>query len=329
MTTLGILLVNLGSPDAATPDAVKRYLKEFLSDRRVVDLPAIIWQPILRGIILRTRPEKVAAKYQAVWHGNINSDNAPLKRITAGQVAALEQKIPYKIYWAMRYQNPSIHSVVAQMHADGIREFVLLPMYPQYSTTTTLTVVEAVERSLRALDADGLTLTTVSDYHVHPSYIDELAKSVRTHWLRNGTPNWLAGDQLLVSFHGIPEALVNKGDPYQQQCQATYEKLVAALQLDASNATLVFQSRFGAQKWLQPYASATLKTLGGAGVQRVDVICPGFSADCLETLEEVSIELKNEFIQAGGQSYHYIPCLNEQTAHLQKILTDVSQQLVS
>lgn len=329
MTTLGILLVNLGSPDAATPDAVKRYLKEFLSDRRVVDLPAIVWQPILRGIILRRRPEKVAAKYQTVWHGDIHSDNAPLKRITAGQVAALERSIPHKIYWAMRYQNPSISSVVAQMHADGIRQFVLLPMYPQYSTTTTLTVEEEVERSLRALNAEGLTLTTVNDYHSHPSYIEELASSVRTHWDEHGTPNWLAGDQLIVSFHGIPEALVNQGDPYQQQCQATYERLVAALQLDAANATLVFQSRFGAQKWLQPYASVTLKSLGGAGVQRVDVICPGFSADCLETLEEVSIELKNEFIHAGGQNYHYIPCLNEQTAHLQKILTDVTQQLVS
>jgi ferrochelatase len=322
-TSIGILLVNLGSPDAATPDAVKRYLKEFLSDRRVVNLPAILWQPILRGIILRTRPAKVALKYQTIWQGEHHADGAPLKRITAEQAARLAAEMPHKVYWAMRYQNPSIESVIEQMHRDGIRHFVLLPMYPQYSTTTTLSVVDEVERSLKAYSGQNIKLTTITDYHAHPSYVKALAESVRSHWAKVGVPNWLAGDKLMVSFHGIPKVLVDKGDPYQRQCQATFDALIAELGIDQQQAHIVYQSRFGAQKWLEPYASPTLKALAQAGTKRIDILCPGFAADCLETLEEVQHELAEEFMSEGGQTYHYIPCLNEHTKHLEQVLTSV------
>jgi ferrochelatase len=321
--SIGILLVNLGSPDAATPEAVKRYLKEFLSDRRVVDLPAILWQPILRGIILRTRPAKVALKYQTIWQGDSNTDGAPLKRITADQATHLSAVMSYKVYWAMRYQNPSIESTVEQMYRDGIRHFVLLPMYPQYSTTTTLSVVEEVERSLKTYTGQNIKLTTITDYHTHPFYIKALADSVRSHWANVGVPNWMTGDKLMVSFHGIPKTLVDKGDPYQSQCQATFDALIAELGVKQQQAQIVYQSRFGAQKWLEPYASPTLKALAQSGTKRIDILCPGFAADCLETLEEVQHELAAEFTSTGGLAYHYIPCLNEQTAHLEQILTSV------
>lgn len=327
-TSIGLLLVNLGSPDAASPEAVKRYLKEFLSDRRVVNLPAILWQPILRGIILRTRPAKVALKYQTIWHGDYHTDGAPLKRITANQAALLANAMPHKVYWAMRYQNPSIESVIKQMYEDGVRHFVLLPMYPQYSTTTTLSVVDEVERSLKDYSGQSIKLTTITDYHAHPSYIKALAKSVRSHWQKSGQPNWSEGDKLMVSFHGIPKVLVDKGDPYQRQCQATFDALVAELGIDLEQARIVYQSRFGAQKWLEPYASPTLKDLAQAGTKRIDILCPGFAADCLETLEEVQHELAAEFMSEGGQMYHYIPCLNEHTQHLEQILASVVDGVV-
>lgn len=322
---LGILLVNLGSPDAATPEAVKRYLKEFLSDKRVVGLPAIVWQPILRGIILRSRPAKVALKYQAVWRGDFESDGAPLKQISYEQAQSLAQQLPYRVYVAMRYQNPSVESVITQMIADGIEHFVILPMYPQYSTTTTLTAIEEVERCIKR-HAAGSKMTVVKDYHDHPQYIEQIAHSIQAHWAQVGQPNWAAGDKLLMSFHGIPEALVKKGDPYQTQCEQTFNRVISALGLTTKQAVLVYQSRFGAQKWLQPYAIETLKQLADQGTKRVDILCPGFAADCLETLEEVAQELRDEFLHAGGQAYHYIPCLNQETGYLAKILTDVCQQ---
>ncbi|MDM0044184.1 ferrochelatase [Variovorax dokdonensis] len=301
-----VLWCNLGSPDAPTAKAVRPYLAQFLSDQRVVELPAALWQPILRGIILRTRPAKSAAKYASIWL----PEGSPLKVWSARQAVALRGLLDSRghavqVQEAMRYGQPAIGARLDALKAEGVQRVLVLPAYPQYSGTTTASVIDAVNdwsRDIRRLPE----FRFVADYHDDPGYIDALAHSVQRHWQANGR-----GDMLLMSFHGVPERTAKLGDPYSQQCMATAGLLAQRLQLSQSQWRVSFQSRFGKAKWLEPSTEAVLHELGGQGTHRLDVMCPGFTSDCLETLEEIAMEGRDTFVAAGGREYRYIPCLND------------------
>lgn len=308
--TTAILLVNLGTPDAPTAPAVKRYLAEFLGDPRVVELPRLLWLPILHGIILRTRPAKSAAKYATIW----TAEGSPLKVHTERQAKLLKgllgergHRIPgdLLIDWAMRYGNPSIPSVLDRLAAEGVTEILVLPLYPQFAGSTTASTQDTVAAWL-AGQKQPPAIRWVKDYPTDPGYIGALAASIREHWLAHGR-----SEKLVMSFHGIPQRSVDRGDPYADQCHATAQALAAALGLSPDQWLATFQSRFGAAQWLQPYTQPTLEALARDGLKRVDVLCPGFPADCLETLEEISMECREAFLHAGGETFHYIPCLNE------------------
>lgn len=307
MSKQAILLINLGTPDAPTAPAVKRYLAEFLGDPRVVELPRLLWLPILHGIILNTRPAKSAAKYATIW----TAEGSPLKLHTERQAKLLKGLLGERgrkdllIDWAMRYQNPSIPSVLDRLVAQGATEIVVLPLYPQYAGSTTASTEDAVAAWLKRRKQPP-AINWVKDYPTDPGYIGALAASIREHWQAHGR-----GEKLIMSFHGIPQRSVDRGDPYANQCHATAQALAAALGLSPNQWLATFQSRFGAAKWLQPYTQPTLEELARGGLKRVDVICPGFPADCLETLEEIALECREAFLHAGGESFHYIPCLNE------------------
>ncbi|MDP1654283.1 MAG: ferrochelatase [Rhodocyclaceae bacterium] len=302
-----ILLVNLGTPDAPDAPAVKRYLAEFLGDRRVVELPRLLWLPILHGIILNTRPAKSAAKYAKIW----TPEGSPLKVHTERQAKLLKGLLGERghknllIDWAMRYGNPSIPSVLDRLAAAGATEVLVLPLYPQFAGSTTASTQDAVNAWLKRQPKPP-AIQWVEDFHIDPGYITALAASIRDHWAAHGR-----GDKLLMSFHGIPQRSVDRGDPYAHQCHATARQLAATLGLPDDAWITTFQSRFGAAKWLQPYTQPTLEELARGGLQSVDVICPGFPADCLETLEEVAMECRAAFLETGGQTFRYIPCLNE------------------
>lgn len=305
--TAAILLLNLGTPDAPTAPAVRRYLAEFLGDPRVVELPRLLWLPILHGIILNTRPAKSAAKYATIW----TPEGSPLKLHTERQAKLLKGLLGERgskdliIDWAMRYQNPSIPAVLDRLVAAGATRIVILPLYPQYAGSTTASTEDAVDAWL-ARQKQPPAIRWVKDYPTDPGYIGALAASIREHWQAHGR-----GEMLVMSFHGIPQRSVDRGDPYAGQCQATAQALAAALGLSPDQWMATFQSRFGAAKWLQPYTQPTLEELARDGLRRADVICPGFPADCLETLEEISMECREAFLHAGGETFHYIPCLNE------------------
>jgi len=304
---IGVLLVNLGTPDAPTPAAVRRYLKEFLSDTRVVEIPRLVWWPILNGIILNTRPRQSARKYASVWM----PEGSPLKVHTERQARLLTGylgealKTPVKVAWAMRYGNPALDSVLAQLKADGCDRILLLPLYPQYASSTTGAVFDVVaDRIKRTRNIPELRL--VRGFHEDARYIGALAASIREHWQQNDR-----GDKLVMSFHGLPRYTVERGDPYYNECQTTARLLAAALELTPEQWQITFQSRFGRTEWLQPYTSVVLGDLAKQGVGRVDIVCPGFPADCLETLEEIGMEGREDFLAAGGRELRLIPCLNE------------------
>ncbi len=300
-----ILLVNLGTPDAPTAPAVRRYLAEFLHDHRVVSLTRWLWCPILHFIILPLRGPKVAHKYASIWMDG----GSPLAVYTRGLAEAMQARLPeVRVAWAMRYGNPSIASVVDALRAEGVRDIAVLPLYPQYSTTTTASVQDAIDRAAR--NHADIRFRVVQDYHVDAGWVAAVADSIRTHWAAHGR-----ADRLLFSFHGIPQRLVKAGDPYETQSRASVDAIVAALGLAPDEALLTFQSRFGREPWLQPYTDETLKALAGQGVKTIDVVCPGFAVDCLETLEEISVENDTLFREAGGQALRYIPCLNASDAH--------------
>lgn len=307
MSKQAILLVNLGTPDAPTAPAVRRYLAEFLGDRRVVELPRLLWLPILHGIILRTRPAKSAAKYATIW----TPEGSPLKVHTERQakllrgLLGLHNRKEILIDWAMRYQNPSIPAVLDRLVAAGADTILVLPLYPQFAGSTTASTQDAVHAWLRRQQRPP-AIEWIEDFHVDPGYIRALAASIHDHWMKNGR-----GDKLVMSFHGIPQRSVDRGDPYADQCHATAEALARELGLAEDAWLATFQSRFGAARWLQPYTQPTLEELARGGLKRVDVICPGFPADCLETLEEISMECREAFLHAGGSEFGYIPCLNE------------------
>ena len=301
-----ILLCNLGTPDAPTAPAVRRYLAEFLSDRRVVEIPRLLWLLILHGIILRVRPAKSAAKYASIW----TPEGSPLKVWTEKQAKLLQgwlgqRNHQVKVRWAMRYGSTSIASQLDALKAEGVTRVLVVPAYPQYSATTTASVFDAVygwAQRTRALPE----LRFVNHYHDDAGYIAALAASIQRHWKTHGRP-----DQLVMSFHGVPERTLQLGDPYHCECLKTARLLAGRLGLDAEQYKVTFQSRLGRAKWLEPYTEPTLRALAKAGVQRVDVVCPGFSSDCLETLEEIAMEGRAAFLQAGGKAFGYIPCLND------------------
>ena len=304
-----VLLINLGTPEAPSTAAVRRYLKEFLSDPRVVEIPRAIWWLILNGIILNVRPKKSAEKYASVW----TPDGSPLKVHTERQAKMLRGFLGASghralVDYAMRYGQPSIPATLSRLKAEGCTRILLLPLYPQYSSSTTATAFDAASAWAASI-RNQPEIRTIRSFADDPGYIDALASSVRQHWMVNGHPT--TSYRLIMSFHGVPRYTLDKGDPYHCECHKTARLLAEALNLAADEYQICFQSRFGRAEWLQPYTATTLTSLGKQGVQRVDVICPGFPADCLETLEEIAIEGKADFIQAGGQDYRYIPCLNE------------------
>lgn len=305
-----VLLVNLGTPDAPTAPAVRRYLAEFLHDHRVVSLSRWLWCPILHFIILPLRGPKVAKKYAQIWMDG----GSPLAVHTRDLAAAMQDRLPgLRVAWAMRYGNPAMAGTVAALRADGVRRIVVLPLYPQYSTTTTASVTDVAERLAREA-GDALRIDTIVDYHLDPAWIEAVAASIRAHWAQHGR-----GERLLFSFHGIPQRLVDAGDPYRAQSQASVDAIVAALAdepgFEPAQAMLTFQSRFGREPWLQPYTDKTLEALAAQSVKRIDIVCPGFAVDCLETLEEITVENDALFRAAGGDALRYIPCLNAAPAH--------------
>lgn len=303
-----VLLVNLGTPEAPTAAAVKPYLKEFLSDPRVVEIPKAIWWMILNGVILNTRPKKSAAKYASIWL----PEGSPLKVHTARQAVLLQGYLGERIKpatvvvdYAMRYGNPSIPSVLAKLKAQNCQRILLVPMYPQYAASAGATVCDKVFDELQKM-RNVPALRTIKHFHDHPGYIAATAQNVRDYWTLHGRP-----DMLVMSFHGVPQYTLDKGDPYHCECHKSGRLIAEALGLSREQYTVSFQSRFGRAEWIKPYTTATLKKLGQQQTKRVDVICPGFVADCLETLEEIAQEGKEDFQHAGGGEYHYIPCLNE------------------
>jgi ferrochelatase len=312
----GILLINLGTPDAPTPQAVKLYLKQFLSDPRVVEIPRALWWLILNGIILQTRPKKSAEKYASIWDAH---EGSPLRFHTEKQVKLLQGwlgecvKSPFVVDYAMRYGNPSIGSALSRMGEQGCDRVLCLPMYPQYAASSTASAMDDVCRYFMG-KRNQPELRTIKHFHDDPGYIAALANHIKKHWQQTGRP-----DILVMSFHGVPRYTLDKGDPYHCECHKTGRLLAEALDLSADEYRMTFQSRFGRAEWIKPYTATTLAELGHAKTRRVDVVCPGFVADCLETLEEIAIEVKNEFITAGGGEFHYIPALNENSAWIQAL----------
>lgn len=319
-TRTAVLLCNLGTPDAPTPAALRRYLGQFLADHRVVEIPKPLWWLILHGVILRTRPAKSAAKYRSIW----TPEGSPLAVWTEKQAKLLlgwlgEAGAPVLVRHAMRYGNPSIASQLDTLKLEGATRILILPLYPQYSATTTASVFDAVY-TWAARTRAVPELRFVNHYHDHPGYIDALAKKVLAHWQQHGQ-----GEQLLMSFHGVPERTLHLGDPYHCEARKTARLLGERLGLNDTQMRVTFQSRFGKAKWLQPYTEPTLIELARAGVRRVDVICPGFTSDCLETLEEINQEAREAFLRAGGEQFHYIECLNDSPAWI-TALSDIAQQ---
>jgi ferrochelatase len=310
-----VLLVNLGTPDAPDPAALRRYLREFLSDPRVVEIPRLGWWPILYGLVLPFRPRRSAAKYAAIW----TPDGSPLLVHSRQQALLLrgyvgERGIAADVALAMRYGRPSIRSVLDDLRRQHTERLLIIPMYPQYSATATASVMDEVNSALMQM-RNVPEVRWVKHFHDDPGYIDALKQSVLAHWKSFGRPQD-AGGKLVISFHGVPKRVLALGDPYHCECQKTGRLLAEALGLGKGDYIVTFQSRFGRAEWLQPYTAATLSELARTGTARVDVICPGFPADCLETLEEIAIEGRQTFLDAGGKEFRYIPALNDSPAFI-------------
>ncbi|MCW0290930.1 ferrochelatase [Klebsiella pneumoniae] len=310
-TKTGILLANLGTPDAPTPGAVKRYLRQFLSDKRVVDTSRLLWWPLLRGVILPIRSPRVAKLYQSVWM----EEGSPLMVYSRRQQQALAARLPdTPVALGMSYGSPSLASAVDDLLAQGVEHIVVLPLYPQYSCSTVAAVWDELARILAKKRAiPGISF--IRDYAEHPDYIHALAASVRASFAVHGKP-----DLLLLSYHGIPQRYANQGDDYPQRCRDTTRELVSALGLPPERVMMTFQSRFGREPWLTPYTDETLKMLGEKGTKHIQVLCPGFAADCLETLEEIAVQNREIFLEAGGKQYEYIPALNADAAHIEMMV---------
>jgi ferrochelatase len=318
-----VLLVNLGTPDAPTPSALRRYLAQFLGDPRVVEIPRWIWMIILHGIILRVRPAKSAHKYASIW----TPEGSPLKVWTERQAQALQQamdreQLPVLVRYAMTYGSPSIASQLDALKAEGATRILILPAYPQYSGTTTASVNDAVSRwsqQCRSMPE----FRFVNRYHDDPGYIDALAQRIEAHWQTHAR-----GEQLVMSFHGVPQRTLLLGDTYHCECYKTARLLAERLGLSPAQYKVTFQSRFGKAKWLEPYTEPTVRELARSGVKGIDVVCPGFTSDCLETLEEIAMEVREAFLTEGGEQFDYIPCLNAEPRWIEA-LASISKQHLS
>ncbi len=320
-----VVLMNLGTPSAPTVPAIRRYLREFLSDKRVVEIPRMVWYPILYGIILPFRPKRTAAAYRELWQ---QYGDSPLRVISAQQRDALQQRLREQygdaapaLRVAMTYGEPALERAIDELLAGGAEHILVLPLYPQFSATTTGPIydrVAALFRSRRNIPS----IAVLKQYCDYPPYIEALAQSVREHWRQHGR-----AQRLLMSFHGIPRRNVELGDPYREQCETTARLLAQRLELSAEQWALSFQSRLGRAEWLQPYTSVVMREWGEARVASVDVICPAFAADCLETLEEIAIENREIFQHAGGGEFRYIPCLNASAAHIDMLAQLIGKHL--
>ena len=310
--TTGILVTNLGTPDAPTPAALRKYLAEFLSDPRVIETPRLLWWPILHGFILRLRPRRSARAYREVW----TEAGSPLLVISEKQCRAIRSALgeddgaPFRVELGMRYGNPSIRSALEKLRSYNLNKLLILPLYPQYSAATTASTFDAVAAVLKTWRRIP-QLRMITSYHDDPGYIDALAESIRDQWVQSGK-----ADKLLFSFHGLPRDYVLAGDPYSDECHATARLVARQLELEDGFWEVSFQSRFGPRAWLQPYTDKLLRKWGKSGIGHVQVICPGFTADCLETLEEIKIQNRDFFLSAGGKKFDYIPALNDQPRHI-------------
>ncbi len=318
---IGVLVINLGTPDAPTPAALRKYLGEFLSDPRVVEIPRLIWWLILNLVILRIRPRKSAEAYKSVW----TDEGSPLMVHTRNQSLSLQKNLQDKglqnviVDYAMRYGNPGLVDKVESLLSSGVRKLLVLPLYPQYSATTTASTFDAISRDFagRRWIPD---IRFISHYHDHPAYIDAMARHIQDYWNQHGK-----SQKLVLSYHGIPKRNLHEGDPYFCECHKTSRLLIDKLGVDQDFVLTTFQSRFGKQEWLQPYTDATLKSLPSKGIRSLQVFCPGFPADCLETLEEIAVENRRYFIEAGGEHYDYISALNDLPVHIEalsRLITD-------
>lgn len=323
LSKTAVVLVNLGTPDAPTTGAVRRYLKQFLSDPRMVEIPRAVWWLILNGIILPFRSSKSAAKYASIW----TKEGSPLLTHTKKQAALLqgylgERGHDVQVSYAMRYGSPSVEQVLEKFKADGCDRILILPAYPQYSATTTASIFDAVFRHYARV-RNVPELRFIKHYHDHEAYLQALKKAVFAYWDMHGRP-----DKLVMSFHGVPKRTLLLGDPYHCECHKTARLLAAQLQLSEDQYLVTFQSRFGKAEWLQPYTAPTLIKLAKEGTKRVDVLCAGFTSDCLETLEEIAMEAKRDFLTAGGKEFHYIPCLNEEPAWITALAEIAEQHMI-
>ena len=317
----GVLMVNLGTPEAPTPEAVRKYLGEFLWDPRVIDVSRPLWWAILNGFILRTRPKKVAEAYASIW----TDEGSPLmsysRKQQRGLAARLEQSMgqPIPVELAMTYGSPSMEEAGLKLRKSGVGRIVVLPMYPQFSRSTTAAVFDRLADALKPCPHLP-ELRMIRDFHDHPLYIKALANTVREHWQALGKQG-----HLMLSYHGIPKRYATQGDPYPTHCERTSELVAEELGLSSTQWSHTYQSRFGREEWLKPYTDVTLKAWGKEGREHVDVMCPAFSADCLETLEEISEENREYFIESGGGEYHYIPALNDRDDHIDLLESLVNQ----
>ncbi|MGY6772231.1 ferrochelatase [Gallibacterium sp. ZY190522] len=315
----GVLLVNLGTPDAPTIPAVKRYLRQFLTDPRIIDLPRWQWLPLLNLIILPKRAPRVAKLYQQIWQ----TEGSPLLAISRRQQSALQQRFQNEnenvvVELAMTYGNPSMEDALQRLYQKQVNDIILLPLYPQYSSTTTASVLDTFHQALRK-QRHILPFEIIFSYHNHPNYITALSQSIQP-YLQNDV-------HLLFSFHGIPQRYQQLGDYYDEHCRQTVNKVVTNLDLNSNQWTMSYQSRFGKEPWLQPYTDETLTKLAQQGVEEIVVICPGFAVDCLETLEEIAVENRDIFLAAGGKQYQYIPALNDSEQHIELLYQLIKEKL--
>jgi len=318
-----VLLINLGTPQAPTAKALRPYLKQFLSDSRVIEIPKAVWWFILNGIILNVRPRKSAAKYASIW----TAEGSPLLVNTRKQASLLKGLLGERghrhlvVDYAMRYGQPSVQDTLLRMRQAGVEQLVVVPLYPQYAGSSSATALDDVFRTLMRM-RNMPALRTVRHFHDQPAYIQALAQSVREHWRQHGR-----GEKLVMSFHGVPRFTLDKGDPYHCECLKTGRLLAEALGLAKEEYVVCFQSRFGKAEWIKPYTTEVLGKLAKDGVKTVDVMCPGFVSDCLETLEEIAMEGKEDFLTQGGQAYRYIPCLNDHPDWIKALADLVENQL--
>ncbi|MEH6569857.1 MAG: ferrochelatase [Halioglobus sp.] len=320
---IGVLITNLGTPEAPETAPVRRYLKQFLSDPRVVEIPRLIWWFILNGVILNIRPKRSAAAYRKVW----NSDGSPLLKHTQDQAKALEKAFAEKyngqviVDFAMRYGTPSIKLKVQNLLDQGVTRLLVLPLYPQYSGATTASTFDALAEDFTSRRWIP-ELRFATHYHDHPAYINAVANKIRAHWADHGR-----AEKLIFSYHGVPQSYLDMGDPYHCECYKTTRLVAEALELDESAYATTFQSRFGRQEWLKPYTDKVLQELAAQGVKSLQILCPGFSADCLETIEEIDEENRGYFLDAGGERFEYIPCLNSDVEHISALSQLIEEQL--